>query len=74
MLRVAYIAETEPVVKQKSLTMKERIREEAIVTLANRRMLDKLKAKEMFVEERAQLRELELKLESILKSKTKYHV
>lgn len=71
MLKIAYIAQTEPIAKPKRLTRKQRIIQEAAVTLANRRFLDREAAQMMFPEERAKLAMLNKKLEDILNLKNK---
>jgi hypothetical protein len=55
MLRIAYVATEEPTIRPKKLTKKQQIHQDAVETLAVRRAYDKIKAKEMFAEERKEL-------------------
>lgn len=75
MLKIAYIATTEPIEKPKKLSKKELLHQEATETLAVRRHQDQQKAEMMFPELKEEIRLLEIKLaEQLKRNNTNYYV
>jgi len=65
MLRIAYIATEAPFVKPKKLSRKDALMQEAIEGLEVRKASDRVKAKQMFTTERANLNNLYNQLEQL---------
>jgi hypothetical protein len=65
MLRIAYVATEEPTVRPKRPTKKQQLHQDAVETLAVRRAYDRIKAKEMFAEERNELASLKSELKAL---------
>lgn len=60
MLRIAYIADTRRE-RPKRLTPQQQLHQEALITLAARKIHDREKARRMFAQERAEIEKLEKK-------------
>lgn len=63
-MRIVHIADEKPE-KTKKLTAKQKLHAEAIASLAERRIHDRIRAKEMFAKEHAEIKELEQKLQQL---------
>ena len=64
MLRVAFIADEQPVAKPKKLTSQQKLHNDALAAIANSRILARKKVKTMFAKEIEEIEQLKKKLAS----------